>query len=163
MTLLLLTIIMALAVGSLTIKRSVPAMVSFALMMFLLGIFYMTLDAKVLGLFQIFVYTGGIIVLMLFGVTIIGVEFPQAKSRPWSVVTAALVFVVLVTLFVRGAGKLQQVAGQPTEDVHLFAAQFSDFVILFALIGSSLLYGTVKMAGVLKARKKSTAKGKRDV
>ena len=163
MTLLLLTIIMALAVGSLTIKRSVPAMVSFALMMFLLGIFYMTLDAKVLGLFQIFVYTGGIIVLMLFGVTIIGVEFPQAKSRPWSTVSAVLVFIVLVILFVRGAGKLQQVAGQPTEDVHLFAAQFSDFVILFALIGSSLLYGTVKMAGVLKARKKSTAKGKRDV
>jgi NADH-quinone oxidoreductase subunit J len=163
MTLLLLTIIMALAVGSLTIKRSVPAMVSFALMMFLLGIFYMTLDAKVLGLFQIFVYTGGIIVLMLFGVTIIGVEFPQAKSRPWSAVAAVLVFVVLVILFVRGAEKLHQVAGQPTEDVHLFAAQFSDFVILFALIGSSLLYGTVKMAGVLKARKKSTAKGKRDV
>jgi len=163
MTILLLTIVLALAAASLTIKRSVPAMVSFALMMFLLGIFYMTLDAKVLGLFQIFVYTGGIIVLMLFGVTIIGVAFPQAKSRPWSAVTAVLVFVALVALFVRGADKLQLTAGQATEDVHLFAAQFSDFVILFALIGSSLLYGTVKMAGVLKARKKSTAKGKKDV
>lgn len=168
MTLLLLTIMMAFAIASLTIKRSVPAMVSFAMMMFLLGIFYMTLDAKMLGLFQIFVYTGGIIVLMLFGVTIIGVEFPQAKSRPWSAFSAAIVFVVLVVLFMRGVGKLQIASAQPTEDVHLFAAQFSDFVILFALIGSSLLYGTVKMAGVLKARKridtgKRTDKGKIDV
>ena len=160
MTLLLLTIIMAFAIASLTIKRTIPAMVSFAMMMFLLGIFYMTLDAKMLGLFQIFVYTGGIIVLMLFGVTIIGVEFPQAKSRPWSTAAAALVFVTLVFLFVRGADKLKAAATQPTENVHLFAAQYSDIVILFALIGSSLLYGTVKMAGVLKARKVKQVKEK---
>ena len=162
MTILLLTIILAFAVASLTIRRSVPAMVSFAMMMFLLGIFYMTLDAKMLGLFQIFVYTGGIIVLMLFGVTIIGVEFPQAKSRPWSAAAAALVFVALIFLFVRGADKLKAVAAQPTENVHLFATQYSDIVIIFALIGSSLLYGTVKMAGVLKARKRRE-KGKTDV
>ena len=160
MSILLLTVVLALAIGSLTIKRTVPAMISFALMMFLLGFFYISLDAKLLGLFQIFVYTGGIIVLMLFGMTIIGVEFPQVKSRPWSAVSAALVFVALIILFVRGVDKLKLVAGQPTEEVHLFAAEFSDFVILFALIGSSLLYGTVKMAGMLKARK-SSARGKR--
>ncbi len=154
MTLLLLTAILALAVASLTLKKSVPAIVSFAMMMFLLGIYYMSLDAKLLGLFQVFVYTGGIVVLMLFGVTIIGVEFPKAKTRPWAAASALLVFVVLSVLFYRALPKLQQVSQKPVEDIRLFAADFSDMVILFALIGSSLLYGTVKMAGMLSAKKR---------
>ncbi len=153
MTLLLLTAILALAVASLTLKKSVPAIVSFAMMMFLLGIYYMGLDAKLLGLFQVFVYTGGIVVLMLFGVTIIGVEFPKAKTRPWAAASALLVFVMLSLLFYRALPKLQQVSQKPVEDIRLFAADFSDMVILFALIGSSLLYGTVKMAGMLSAKK----------
>ncbi len=153
MTLLLLTAVLVLAAASLTLKRSVPAITSFAMMMFLLGIYYIGLDAKLLGLFQIFVYTGGIVVLMLFGVTIIGVEFPKAKTRPWAAASALLVFAVLSVLFLRAVPKLQMAADKPVEDIHLFAASFSDMVILFALIGSSLLYGTVKMAGMLGARK----------
>jgi len=152
-TLLLLTIVLILAAASLTLKKSVPAISAFAMMMFLLGIYYIGLDARLLGLFQIFVYTGGIVVLMLFGVTIIGVEFPQAKRRPWAAASAFLVFVVLSLLFYRTMPQLAEAATKPVEDTHLFAANFSDMVILFALIGSSLLYGTVKMAGVLGARK----------
>jgi len=154
MTLLLLTMVLILAAASLMIKKSVPAMISFALMMFLLGIYYISLDAKLLGLFQIFVYTGGIVVLMLFGVTIIGVEFPKAASRPWAAVSAFLVFVLLSTLFFRAADTLKMVADQPAEEIDLFAHNFSDMVILFALIGSSLLYGTIKMTGQLKSRRR---------
>jgi len=158
MTLLLLVAILALAVASLTLKKSVPAIVSFAMMMFLIGIYYMGLDAKLLGLFQVFVYTGGIVVLMLFGVTIIGVEFPKAKTRPWAAASALLVFVMLSILFYRALPQLQQVSSKPVEDIHLFAANFSDMVILFALIGSSLLYGSVKMAGMLGAKKSRRSK-----
>lgn len=153
MTLLLLTIVLILAAASLMIKKSVPAMISFALMMFLLGIYYISLDAKLLGLFQIFVYTGGIVVLMLFGVTIIGVEFPKAASRPWAAASAFLVFVLLSTLFFRAADTLKRVANQSTEEIDLFAHNFSDMVILFALIGASLLYGTIKMTGQLKSKR----------
>ena len=153
MSLLLLTVVLILAAASLMIKKSVPAMISFALMMFLLGIYYVTLDAKLLGLFQIFVYAGGIVVLMLFGVTIIGVEFPKAASRPWAAASAFLVFVLLTVLFFRAADTLKKVAGQPTEKVDLFAHSFSDMVILFALIGASLLYGTIKMTGQLKSKR----------
>ena len=154
MTLLLLTIVLILAAASLMIKKSVPAMISFALMMFLLGIYYISLDAKLLGLFQIFVYTGGIVVLMLFGVTIIGVEFPKAASRPWAAASAFLVFALLSTLFFRAVDTLKTVAGQPTEEIDLFAHNFSDMVILFALIGASLLYGTIKMTGQLKSKRR---------
>jgi len=153
MTILLLTIVLILAAASLMIKRSVPAMISFALMMFLLGIYYITLDAKILGLFQIFIYTGGIVVLMLFGVTIIGVEFPKAASRPWAAFSALLVFIALSTLFFRGVDTLVKAANQPTENINLFAQNFSDIVIIFALIGSSLLYGTIKMTGMLKSKR----------
>lgn len=153
MNLLLLSVVLILAVSSLVIKKSVPAIISFTLMMFLLGLYYIGLDAKLLGLFQIFVYTGGIMVLMLFGVTIIGVEFPEAKSRPWAAFSAFLVFVALSALFLRSVETLTTLTDQKTEDIYLFAAEFSDFVIIFALIGSSLLYGTIKMAGMLKARR----------
>jgi len=158
MTILLLTIVLILAAASLTLKKSVPAIISFAMMMLLLGLYYIGLDAKLLGLFQIFVYTGGIVVLMLFGVTIIGVEFPEAKNRPWAAASAFLVFVVLSVLFFRAVPKLQTAVAKPVEDAALFAADFSDMVILFALIGSSLLYGTVKMASMLRAKKGSEKK-----
>ena len=153
MNLVLLSAVMLLAIGSLVIKKSVPAMISFILMMFLLGLYYINLDAKMLGLFQIFIYTGGIMVLMLFGVTIIGLEFPKAKSKPLNAAAAFLFFVTLSALFLRGVDTLQKVAPQKVEDIELFSTSYSDFVIIFALIASSLLYGTVKMSSTLKARR----------
>jgi len=150
--LLLLTAVLALAAGSLFIKKTVPAMISFALMMFILGLFYIGQDAKILGLFQIFIYTGGIMVLMLFGITIIGIEFPEVPRRPWTAVTAFLLFVGMSVLFLTGRGGLKPVADAVTEDPKLFATGYADTVILFALIGASLLYGTVRMIDVLKSR-----------
>ena len=153
MNLVLLSAVMLLAIGSLVIKKSVPAMISFILMMFVLGLYYINLDAKMLGLFQIFIYTGGIMVLMLFGVTIIGLEFPKAKVKPLNAAAAFLFFVTVSALFLRGVDTLQKVAPQNVEDIELFSASYSDFVIIFALIASSLLYGTVKMSSTLKARR----------
>jgi len=153
--LLLLTAVLALAAGSLFVKKTVPAMISFALMMFLLGIFYITQDAKILGLFQIFIYTGGIVVLMLFGITIIGIEFPEVPKRPWTAVVAFGLFVGMSALFLMGRGGFKPVADAVTENPKLFAGGYADTVILFALIGASLLYGTVRMIDVLKARPKS--------
>jgi len=82
MNIVILTIVLALAIASLNLKKSIASLISFALMMLVLGIYYISLDEKLLGLFQIFVYTGGIGVLMLFGITLIGVEFPITKKNP---------------------------------------------------------------------------------
>jgi NADH-quinone oxidoreductase subunit J len=153
MNIILLVLALLLAVGSLVVKKSVPSIVSFILMMFVLGLYYINLDAKVLGLFQIFIYTGGIMVLMLFGVTIIGIEYPEAKMRPWAAFSSLLVFVALVALFLKHADTLVLMANSKTEDISLFSASFSDYVVIFALIGSSLLYGTIKMSGILKAKR----------
>jgi NADH-quinone oxidoreductase subunit J len=153
MNLVLLSIVILLAIGSLVIKKSVPAIISFILMMFVLGLYYINLDAKMLGLFQIFIYTGGIMVLMLFGVTIIGLEFPQAKSKPLNAIGALVFFILISALFLRGVDTLKLVANQRVEDVNLFSSAFSDYVIIFALIASSLLYATVKMSKTLKAKR----------
>jgi len=153
MNIILLSIVMLLAIGSLVIKKSVPAIISFILMMFVLGLFYINLDAKMLGLFQIFIYTGGIMVLMLFGVTIIGLEFPSIKSKPLNAVGALVFFILISTIFLKGVNQLTIVATQNVEDINLFSASYSDYVIIFALIASSLLYATVKMSSVLKQKR----------
>ena len=153
MNIVLLSVALLLAIGSLVIKKSVPAMISFILMMFVLGLFYINLDAKMLGLFQIFIYTGGIMVLMLFGITIIGLEFPEHKSKPLNAASALLFFILITTFFLRGVDKLVFVNPLHVEDMSLFSTAFSDYVIIFALIGSSLLYATVKMLSVLKAKR----------
>jgi len=153
MNIVLLTVVMLLAIGSLVIKKSVPAIISFILMMFVLGLFYINLDAKMLGLFQIFIYTGGIMVLMLFGVTIIGLEFPKYKTKPLNAVGSLLFFVLISTLFLRGVDTLKLVASTNVEDVNLFSASYSEYVLIFALIASSLLYATVKMSSVLKQKR----------
>ena len=56
MNILILVAIIILAISSISIKKTVPAMVSFFMMMFLLGVYYIILDEKLLGLLQIFVY-----------------------------------------------------------------------------------------------------------
>ena len=155
MNIILLSLIILLAIGSLVIKKSVPAVISFIMMMLIIGLFYINLDAKLLGLFQIFVYTGGIMVLMLFGVTIVGHEFPNAKTKPFNALGALLFFIMISILFLRSVDTLKIVASKPIEDVTLFSTNFSDFIIIFALIGVSILYATVKMNKILKIKRGS--------
>ena len=153
MSIVLLTLALILAITSLSVKQSIASLISFALMMLTLGLYYIALDAKLLGLFQIFVYAGGISVLMLFGITLIGREFPKTKKSSWSAVVAFGIFVLLSALFLTHSQELQTEVPQVVEHKELFASSFSDLVILFALIGVSLLYGTIKMIHVLKPKR----------
>jgi NADH-quinone oxidoreductase subunit J len=145
---------MLLGIASLVVKKSVPAIISFIGMMFVLGLYYINLDAKMLGLFQIFIYTGGIMVLMLFGVTIIGLEFKKVAIKPLGAVGATLFFVVVSGLFLRISQTLEIRSVERVEDITLFSEYFSDFVVIFVLIATSLLYATVKMAKTLKAKRR---------
>jgi len=154
MNIALLTVVLLFAIASLVVKKSVASIIAFALMMLVLGIYYLTLNEMLLGLFQIFVYTGGISVLMLFGVTLIGLEFPPEKQRPWAAAASVLFFILLVSLFWYSHGALVTAGAAAQEPKELFASSYSDFVIIFALIGSSLLYGTIKMVHVLKPKRR---------
>jgi len=152
MSIVLLSIALILAITSLSVSKSIASLISFALMMLTLGLYYISLDEKLLGLFQIFVYTGGISVLMLFGITLIGREFPKTKKSTWSAGVSFLIFILMSSLFLMHSGDLEKQVPQIVEHKELFASAFSDVVILFALIGVSLLYGTIKMIHVLKSK-----------
>jgi len=151
--LFLLGAALILAIVSLSTKKSVTAVIAFALMMLTLGLYYLSLGEIFLGLFQIFVYTGGIAVLVLFGMTLIGLEFPASPQRPWAAAFAALFTLLLTVLFWRHHDLLHAGTKLAAEPKALFADAYGDFVMIFALIGASLLYGTIRMAHVLKRRK----------
>ena len=157
MSLIILLSVILLAIGSITLKKTVPAMISFALMMFMLGIYYISLNEDLLGLLQIFVYTGGIVVLMLFGVTIIGSEFPDSEIKPFAIVLSVGIFGSLVFVLFKYFPEVNQIKTLELNDTNYFLNNFADYILIFALVGVSLIYGTVRMASVLQ--KKSPNKG----
>jgi len=152
MNIVFLTLVLILAIVSLQSKKSVPALIAFGLMMVLLGGYYIYLNEKLLGLFQIFVYAGGISVLMLFGITLIGTNFPETKERPFAIFLSLAFFGLVTTLFLSHSSTLSRSTANPANN-ELFATSFGDFAIIFALIGASLLYATIKMAKLLRSKR----------
>jgi NADH-quinone oxidoreductase subunit J len=62
------------ALGLLFAKKAVHAAIGVALVMINLGIFYIAEQAQFLGIIQIFVYTGAVIMLFLFVLMLVGVD-----------------------------------------------------------------------------------------
>ena len=151
MSVLILVLAIILAVMSLVQRNTVAAVIAFVSMMFLLGIYYILLGEKLLGLFQIFVYTGGIVVLTLFGVTVIGSKFPEFKIRPWavSVVTIVIIGLLIVPFLIPnipGEGKVIPLKDQ----VKIFTDFYSLIAIFMGVVAASILYGSIRMLHTLK-------------
>jgi len=154
MSVLILAIAVVLAVMALTQKNTVPAVLSFVLMMFLLGIYYILMDEKLLGLFQIFVYTGGIVVLTLFGVTVIGAKFPKFEIRPWAVavVTVVIIGLIIIPFLLPSI----PYAGKPIplkDQVKVFTDFYAEIAIFMGVVAASVLYGSIRMLHTLKHEK----------
>jgi NADH-quinone oxidoreductase subunit J len=62
------------ALGLVFAKKAVHAALGMALTMIILGVFYIAQDADFLGVIQIFVYTGAVMMLFLFVIMLIGVD-----------------------------------------------------------------------------------------
>jgi NADH-quinone oxidoreductase subunit J len=120
-------------------------------MMFLLGIYYILMDEKLLGLFQIFVYTGGIVVLTLFGVTIIGAKFPKFEIRPWavSIVTIVIIGFLIVPFLLPS----MPFGGKPIplkDQVKIFTDFYAEIAVFMGVVAASVLYGSIRMLHTLK-------------
>jgi len=153
-SLLLLTGVIILAVISITVNKTVPAVLSFAVLMFLLGLYYIGYGEKMLGLFQIFVYTGGIVVLMLFGVTVIGSKFPAESSRPWAVSSIVLIAIgFFVIPFIMPPFAEVANAGDKQAQIEVFTQNYAEVTLFLAIVGASLLYGSIRMLHTLKHEK----------
>ena len=62
------------ALGLVFAKKAVHAALAMALTMIILGVFYITQGADFLGIIQIFVYTGAVMMLFLFVLMLVGVD-----------------------------------------------------------------------------------------
>ncbi|MGO4603029.1 NADH-quinone oxidoreductase subunit J [Terrabacter sp. 2YAF2] len=83
------------AMGLLFAKKAVHAALGVALVMCILGIFYIMQKADFLGIVQVFVYTGAVMMLFLFVLMLVGVDSSDSivetiKGQRW----ASLVLVV---------------------------------------------------------------------
>lgn len=151
---ILLAMVIILAAMSLLQKKTVPSVISFVMMMFLLGIYYLLMDEKLLGLFQIFVYTGGIVVLTLFGVTVIGAKYPDITNRPWAIVIILIVTIgfLIVPFLIPSMAPVEKPI--PTaEQVKVFTDRYAELVVFLGVVASSILYGGIRMLHTLKHEK----------
>ena len=77
------------ALGLLFAKKAVHAALGTALVMVILGIFYIMQKADFLGIVQVFVYTGAVMMLFLFVLMLVGVDSSDSivetiKGQRWA-------------------------------------------------------------------------------
>jgi NADH-quinone oxidoreductase subunit J len=90
------------ALGLLFAKKAVHAAISVALVMVILGVFYVAQGAEFLGIVQVFVYTGAVMMLFLFVLMLVGVDSSDSlvetiKGQRWVGLLLGLgLFILLV-------------------------------------------------------------------
>ncbi len=87
--------------GLVFLRRAVYAALSMALVMILLGVVYLAQGADFLGIIQVFVYTGAVMMLFLFVVMLIGVDASDTlvetiKGQRWVSLLLALGLALLL-------------------------------------------------------------------
>jgi NADH-quinone oxidoreductase subunit J len=97
------------ALGLIFAKKAVHAAIGMALVMINLGIFYIAQQADFLGIIQIFVYTGAVMMLFLFVLMLVGVDSSDSlvetlKGQKWA---SALLSLGLAALIFTAVGRVQ--------------------------------------------------------
>jgi len=87
----------AAAIGMLTVKKAVHSAILLAWVMVTLAIFYIAQGAAFLGVVQIVVYTGAVMMLFLFILMLVGVDSSESltetiKGLRWIAITASIGF-----------------------------------------------------------------------
>ncbi|MBT9256468.1 NADH-quinone oxidoreductase subunit J [Phycicoccus sp. MAQZ13P-2] len=83
------------ALGLVFARKAVHAALGMALTMIILGVFYIAQDADFLGVIQIFVYTGAVMMLFLFVLMLVGVDSSDSlvetlSGQRWATVVLVL-------------------------------------------------------------------------
>jgi NADH-quinone oxidoreductase subunit J len=91
---------------------------------------------------------------MLFGVTVIGAKFPEEKGRPWAVASIILIAIgFFVIPFIMPAFSEVANAGTKMDQVKVLTDHYAEVTIFLAVVGASLLYGSIRMLHTLKHEK----------
>ena len=152
------------SLGMLFMKKAVHSAILLAWVMITLAIFYIALEAPFLGIVQIVVYTGAVMMLFLFILMLVGVDSSDSLVekikglRPVAIVTALAFSATLITFIARAQSSVDPIglaaANEKGNVQGLARYLFSDYVWAFEVI-SALLITAALGAMVLAHSEKS--------
>ena len=155
------------ALGMLLVKKAVHSALLLAWVMITLAIFYIAQDALFLGIVQIVVYTGAVMMLFLFILMLVGVDASDSLTETISglrpiAITAAVgfggLFVSLIGRAKLGRDAVGLTAANTNGNVESLAQQlFSTYVWPFEVV-SALLITAALGAMVLAHHQRSVAR-----
>lgn len=136
------------ALGLLFARRAVHAAMAVVVVMIGFAVFYTALEAPFLGVAQVVVYTGAVMMLFLFVLMLVGVDASDSlvetlRGQRWVAALAGVgLLAVLVGVVVRATyptpvGLAE--ANSETNPVGVARLIFSDFVFAFELTGALLI------------------------
>lgn len=146
--------------GLLFVRKAVYAALSTALIMVLVGVIYLAQGADFLGIIQIFVYTGAVMMLFLFVIMLIGVDASDTlidtiKGHRWAALAVAVGLAVLLTSaigsVVFGKATGLEVANQSGNVGQMASLIFGPYVWVFEV--SSALLITAALAAIVLAHR----------
>ncbi|MBO1755109.1 NADH-quinone oxidoreductase subunit J [Allobranchiibius sp. CTAmp26] len=102
------------ALALLFARKAVHAAMGMALCMIMLGVFYIAEQAEFLGIIQIFVYSGAVMMLFLFVVMLVGVDSSDSlvETIRGQKVAGLLLSLALIALLVSGVSKATFATGK---------------------------------------------------
>jgi NADH-quinone oxidoreductase subunit J len=155
------------ALGMLLVKKAVHSALLLAWVMITLAIFYIAQDALFLGIVQIVVYTGAVMMLFLFILMLVGVDASDSLTETISglrpiAITAAVgfggLFVSLISRATLGRDAVGLTEANANGNVEGLAQQlFSTYVFPFEVV-SALLITAALGAMVLAHHQRSVAR-----
>ncbi|QGV79143.1 NADH-quinone oxidoreductase subunit J [Streptomyces ficellus] len=140
------------ALATVLMKKAVHSALSLAATMIVLAVFYLANGAYFLGVVQIIVYTGAIMMLFLFVVMLVGVTAADSlketiKGQRWLAAACGLGFGILLAAGL-GRASLDTFEGLGTANAGgnvegLAALIFTTYVFAFEITGALLITATV--------------------
>ena len=166
------------ALGMLLVKKAVHSAILLAFVMIALAVFYLVQDAPFLGVVQIVVYTGAVMMLFLFILMLVGVDSSDSlveniKGLRGVAIFTSLAFVATLTSLIarattgrdpvglelaNGEGNVQGLAGLIFGE-YVWAFEIISALLITAALGAMVLAHTQKSPEArLSQRVRSTAR-----
>ncbi|WP_406133416.1 NADH-quinone oxidoreductase subunit J [Streptomyces zaomyceticus] len=148
------TVAVAGALGTILMRKAVHSALCLAGTMIILAVFYLANGAYFLGVVQIVVYTGAIMMLFLFVVMLVGVTAADSlketiRGQRWWAVVCGLGFGILLTAGIGNASLTEFTGLGAANSAHggnvegLAALIFTKYVFAFEITGALLITAAV--------------------
>ena len=143
-------------------RNPVASALSLVVSFLALAALFMSLDAYFIGIIQVLVYAGAIMVLFLFIIMLLDLGAEEVRKINWIAsaggLVVALAFLVQIFSVVGrfGAAKqnFQPLSGSPSDDVHRIGLTlFTNYNLPFQIIGIVILVATI---GVVMLSRRET-------